>query len=166
MSAWEEPHREQSYPVPPPAPVRVINPDGVTGPRPSTHSLSRCDVTESKATVSPVGSGCRTSGPVNLPGLLRLLGPSLYHRLSPPVPTHWGRVVTFAFARWHNCIRCLGIRQHSGTTSEIASLSPLTLRMGRLQTHQMPGHSPPVSYTHLTLPTNTVTCRSRWSPYH
>ena len=23
-----------------------------------------------------------------------------------------------------------------------------------------------VSYTHLTLPTNTVTCRSRWSPYH
>ena len=24
----------------------------------------------------------------------------------------------------------------------------------------------PVSYTHLTLPTNTVTCRSRWSPYH
>ena len=26
--------------------------------------------------------------------------------------------------------------------------------------------SAPVSYTHLTLPTNTVTCRSRWSPYH
>ena len=26
--------------------------------------------------------------------------------------------------------------------------------------------SSPVSYTHLTLPTNTVTCRSRWSPYH
>ena len=24
----------------------------------------------------------------------------------------------------------------------------------------------PVSYTHLRLPTNTVTCRSRWSPYH
>ena len=24
----------------------------------------------------------------------------------------------------------------------------------------------PVSYTHLTLPTNTVTCRSRWSPSH
>ena len=24
----------------------------------------------------------------------------------------------------------------------------------------------PVSYTHLTLPTNTVTCRSRWSPDH
>ena len=23
-----------------------------------------------------------------------------------------------------------------------------------------------VSYTHLTVPTNTVTCRSRWSPYH
>ena len=24
----------------------------------------------------------------------------------------------------------------------------------------------PVSYTHLTLPTNTGGCRSRWSPYH
>ena len=25
---------------------------------------------------------------------------------------------------------------------------------------------PPVSYTHLTLPTIHVECRSRWSPYH
>ena len=24
----------------------------------------------------------------------------------------------------------------------------------------------PVSYTHLTLPTNEQQCRSRWSPYH
>ena len=24
----------------------------------------------------------------------------------------------------------------------------------------------PVSYTHLTLPTTTPQCRSRWSPYH
>ena len=24
----------------------------------------------------------------------------------------------------------------------------------------------PVSYTHLTLPTNIIRCRSRWSPYH
>ena len=24
----------------------------------------------------------------------------------------------------------------------------------------------PVSYTHLTLPTMSTTCRSRWSPYH
>ena len=24
----------------------------------------------------------------------------------------------------------------------------------------------PVSYTHLTLPTKTHQCRSRWSPYH
>ena len=29
------------------------------------------------------------------------------------------------------------------------------------------GHSyNPVSYTHLTLPTTTHGCRSRWSPYH
>ena len=30
-------------------------------------------------------------------------------------------------------------------------------------------HTPPtgaVSYTHLTLPTRYVECRSRWSPYH
>ena len=27
------------------------------------------------------------------------------------------------------------------------------------------GHAP-VSYTHLTLPTNSIRCRSRWSPYH
>ena len=26
--------------------------------------------------------------------------------------------------------------------------------------------SPPVSYTHLTLPTMSLVCRSRWSPYH
>ena len=32
-------------------------------------------------------------------------------------------------------------------------------RLEKLSSH-------PVSYTHLTLPTNTVTCRSRWSPYH
>ena len=24
----------------------------------------------------------------------------------------------------------------------------------------------PVSYTHLTLPTKVLVCRSRWSPYH
>ena len=30
---------------------------------------------------------------------------------------------------------------------------------------QDPYHGP-VSYTHLTLPTNSVWCRSRWSPYH
>ena len=24
----------------------------------------------------------------------------------------------------------------------------------------------PVSYTHLTLPTTAIVCRSRWSPYH
>ena len=26
--------------------------------------------------------------------------------------------------------------------------------------------SAPVSYTHLTLPTTSALCRSRWSPYH
>ena len=27
-------------------------------------------------------------------------------------------------------------------------------------------HTKPVSYTHLTLPTTGIRCRSRWSPYH
>ena len=30
----------------------------------------------------------------------------------------------------------------------------------------MPPTGDPVSYTHLTLPTKQVQCRSRWSPYH
>ena len=29
-----------------------------------------------------------------------------------------------------------------------------------------PSRSTPVSYTHLTLPTIILPCRSRWSPYH
>ena len=28
------------------------------------------------------------------------------------------------------------------------------------------GNRKPVSYTHLTLPTTAIVCRSRWSPYH
>ena len=37
------------------------------------------------------------------------------------------------------------------------SLIPLELNMG---------DQVPVSYTHLTLPTISLVCRSRWSPYH
>ena len=29
-----------------------------------------------------------------------------------------------------------------------------------------PRKADPVSYTHLTLPTMSLVCRSRWSPYH
>ena len=32
--------------------------------------------------------------------------------------------------------------------------------------HPFISQGPPVSYTHLTLPTNNPWCRSRWSPYH
>ena len=41
-----------------------------------------------------------------------------------------------------------------------------------LETHRGNGNllegvrTEPVSYTHLTLPTTPVACRSRWSPYH
>ena len=46
------------------------------------------------------------------------------------------------------------------------------MQKGNRHTEQSQAHggtkdsSEAVSYTHLTLPTNTVTCRSRWSPYH
>ena len=36
----------------------------------------------------------------------------------------------------------------------------------RMWMNRFAGTERPVSYTHLTLPTNTVTCRSRWSPDH
>ena len=42
----------------------------------------------------------------------------------------------------------------SGLTEEVDARSPV-----------VPGPEA-VSYTHLTLPTNTVTCRCRWSPDH
>ena len=35
-----------------------------------------------------------------------------------------------------------------------------------LQAHPQPLNNWPVSYTHLTLPTTRLVCRSRWSPYH
>ena len=36
----------------------------------------------------------------------------------------------------------------------------------RVEENLMMGGYTPVSYTHLTLPTNHDMCRSRWSPYH
>ena len=33
-------------------------------------------------------------------------------------------------------------------------------------TGKLTGTRIPVSYTHLTLPTSSERCRSRWSPYH
>ena len=46
----------------------------------------------------------------------------------------------------------------------IAPDNTVTVAVNRLEFGQ--GVHTAVSYTHLTLPTNTVTCRSRWSPYH
>ena len=41
---------------------------------------------------------------------------------------------------------------------------------GIFEAHQLiatdPSFVEPVSYTHLTLPTTSALCRSRWSPYH
>ena len=68
-----------------------------------------------------------------------------------------------------NTIRALAADLAAGRTTSVA-LTEAALE--RAQSHRAAGGAAyvsldvPVSYTHLTLPTNTVTCRSRWSPYH
>ena len=52
--------------------------------------------------------------------------------------------------------RELEARSYTGFGIDLAPLS----EKGRQQAQK------PVSYTHLTLPTIHVECRSRWSPYH
>ena len=46
--------------------------------------------------------------------------------------------------------------------------TPFTAEMlrGKLGEMRIKDNDLPVSYTHLTLPTNVSMCRSRWSPYH
>ena len=67
------------------------------------------------------------------------------------------------------------VRQHGATVLPIDSehnaifqcLPPQAPEFGRgVSRIVLTASGGPVSYTHLTLPTNTVTCRSRWSPYH
>ena len=64
---------------------------------------------------------------------------------------------------------------HSLASSPL--MAPHWLQNASLQDRQGPQLTPtfflppsptilPVSYTHLTLPTNVSMCRSRWSPYH
>ena len=50
------------------------------------------------------------------------------------------------------------------STSTIRDSLPCVL--GELKTALVEEVTCPVSYTHLTLPTNVSMCRSRWSPYH
>ena len=57
------------------------------------------------------------------------------------------------------------------TLAELQTLVPVSTgdlekfhkKLGRRRPYEA---VPPVSYTHLTLPTNIIRCRSRWSPYH
>ena len=62
----------------------------------------------------------------------------------------------------------LALRHNKGpvTLADISveqsiSVSYLEQLFARLRNHGLA-----VSYTHLTLPTNIIRCRSRWSPYH
>ena len=48
----------------------------------------------------------------------------------------------------------------------LRALSGLPIRQYPLTESTTITITTPVSYTHLTLPTNSVWCRSRWSPYH
>ena len=40
------------------------------------------------------------------------------------------------------------------------------VEIARIQSTEASNRIESVSYTHLTLPTNWLLCRSRWSPYH
>ena len=52
---------------------------------------------------------------------------------------------------------CLLGPSSSGKTTTLRAIAGL---------EELSGGSVSVSYTHLTLPTTGIRCRSRWSPYH
>ena len=60
----------------------------------------------------------------------------------------------------------LVVRLPASFVPHSASLGPAmaTRVLSTPAAHLRPSY--PVSYTHLTLPTKTHQCRSRWSPYH
>ena len=51
-------------------------------------------------------------------------------------------------------------------TREIASLDSSSMGLADIDRLRALTSTLPVSYTHLTLPTKSDECRSRWSPYH
>ena len=65
------------------------------------------------------------------------------------------------------CVRALGLPgDHQRANASLAVGLVREFVASEKGRKLFPGAVDPVSYTHLTLPTNTVTCRSRWSPYH
>ena len=59
-----------------------------------------------------------------------------------------------------------GIDDYTGTyTADYEDFSDTEYLFGGTSIKREAGKEP-VSYTHLTLPTTTCLCRSRWSPYH
>ena len=58
----------------------------------------------------------------------------------------------------------LGLVRHVGTSNMTVPKLKLVLRDAAIK--PAVNEMEPVSYTHLTLPTNARECRSRWSPYH
>ena len=75
-----------------------------------------------------------------------------------------GLLTIFVFA----CLAtCSGPSNEPEAPKRVILITVDTLRADHMSVYGYPRQtSPAVSYTHLTLPTNIIRCRSRWSPYH
>ena len=85
------------------------------------------------------------------------------------LPQVWSLTATTDAEAQHNhwnTANCINIQQEVWQIGRIAS--PLTVRASQLVAPYLdtPRLFTPVPYTHLTLPTRSIKCRSRWSPYH
>ena len=104
-------------------------------------------------------------------------GLRFYISIPFPRPTHWSsdhtRTTAFIFPVGHKLVQLVKDHTRKVRDSNLISISEVTLFCGcrvnlQLQLvivglcHTLTA----VSYTHLTLPTKTHQCRSRWSPYH
>ena len=75
------------------------------------------------------------------------------------IPTK--RVYPFSFSVWDGEEEELAPNLEVEFTVESRVVAKMKLKISLEDAEAIP-----VSYTHLTLPTNVSMCRSRWSPYH
>ena len=73
-------------------------------------------------------------------------------------------ITTVADTQAENTADTADTGQTTPTTEEL--IQQLTARVAALEEIVGEEEYEPVSYTHLTLPTSSERCRSRWSPYH